>query len=91
MTWKGGGRIGRSLTFPSDNEYNVSSLSRGLFYYRMAQPRCEFCAHCKMTTYARLLVVGTMLATSCASAAEPAPVAFAKSLVSERGSQTFRV
>jgi len=42
-----------------------------------------------MTTYARLLVVGTMLATSCASAAEPSPVAFAKSLVSERGSQTF--
>src|SRR3954465_4074981 len=42
-----------------------------------------------MTTYARLVVVGTMLASGCAWAAEPSPVAFAKSVVSERGSQTF--
>src|SRR3954464_13630489 len=41
------------------------------------------------TTYARLEVVGTGLGCGCAWAAEPSPVAFAKSVVSERGSQTF--
>jgi hypothetical protein len=41
------------------------------------------------TMYTRLLVVGSMLAAGSAWAAEPSPVAFAKSVVSERGSQTF--
>jgi hypothetical protein len=42
-----------------------------------------------MKTFARFLLVGTMLLAWCASAAELSPVAFAKSVVSERGSQTF--
>src|SRR3954468_7005569 len=41
------------------------------------------------TMYARLLVVGSMIAAGSAWASEPSPVAFAKSVVSERGSQTF--
>src|ERR1700677_1546015 len=39
--------------------------------------------------FARFLLFGTMLFAPCAWAAEPSPVAFAKSVVSERGSQTF--
>ena len=42
-----------------------------------------------MKTFARFLLVGTMLLTRFACATEPSPVAFAKSVVSERGSQTF--
>jgi hypothetical protein len=42
-----------------------------------------------MKTFARLLLAGTMLLAQCAFAAEPSPVAFAKSVVSEHGSQTF--
>ncbi|MDR3483649.1 MAG: hypothetical protein P4M05_01885 [Bradyrhizobium sp.] len=42
-----------------------------------------------MNRFARLLFVGTMLLARCAWATEPSPVAFAKSVVSERGSQTF--
>jgi hypothetical protein len=42
-----------------------------------------------MKTFARSILVGTMLLARCAWAAEPSPVAFAKSVVSERGSQTF--
>lgn len=40
-------------------------------------------------TLARFLLAGTMLLARCAWAAEPTPVAFAKSVVSERGSQTY--
>jgi hypothetical protein len=42
-----------------------------------------------MKTLLRLALVGAMLFARCAWAAESAPVAFAKSVVSERGSQTF--
>jgi hypothetical protein len=42
-----------------------------------------------MKTPARFLLVGIVLLGRCAWAAESAPVAFAKSVVSERGSQTF--
>jgi hypothetical protein len=42
-----------------------------------------------MKTFARALFVGTMLLARCAWATEPSPVEFAKSVVSERGSQTF--
>ena len=42
-----------------------------------------------MKTLARFLLVGILLFARCAWAAEPSPVAFAKSVVSERGSQTF--
>ena len=42
-----------------------------------------------METFARFLLIGTMVLARCASAAEPSPVEFAKSVVSERGSQTF--
>ena len=42
-----------------------------------------------MTTFARFLLVGTMLLAPYAWAKEPSPVAFAKSVVSEPGSQTF--
>jgi hypothetical protein len=42
-----------------------------------------------MKTFARCLLVGTLLFARCAWASEPSPVAFAKSVVSERGSQTF--
>jgi hypothetical protein len=42
-----------------------------------------------MKTFARFLLAGTMLLARCAWATEPSPVAFAKSVVSERGSQTF--
>jgi hypothetical protein len=42
-----------------------------------------------MNRFARFLLVGTMLFARCAWAAEPSPVAFAMSVVSERGSQTF--
>jgi len=42
-----------------------------------------------MKTFARALIVGTMLLARCAGATEPSPVEFAKSVVSERGSQTF--
>jgi hypothetical protein len=43
----------------------------------------------KMRTFARFLIVGTILLARCAWASEPSPVEFAKSVVSERGSQTF--
>jgi hypothetical protein len=42
-----------------------------------------------MKTFARFLIVGAMLLVRCAWASEPSPVAFAKSVVAERGSQTF--
>src|SRR3984885_2240231 len=42
-----------------------------------------------MKTFARFLLVGTLLLARSAWATEPSPVAFAKSVVSERGSQTF--
>ena len=42
-----------------------------------------------MKTFARFLLVGSMLLARCAWATELSPVAFAKSMVSERGSQTF--
>jgi hypothetical protein len=42
-----------------------------------------------MKTFARFLLVGTMLLARCAWATESSPVAFARSVVSERGSQTF--
>jgi hypothetical protein len=42
-----------------------------------------------MKTFARFLLVGTMLLARCAWATELSPVAFARSVVSERGSQTF--
>jgi hypothetical protein len=42
-----------------------------------------------MKTFAYFLLVGTMLLAGCAWAAEPSPVAFAKGVVSEHGSQTF--
>lgn len=42
-----------------------------------------------MKTFARFLLVGTMLLARCAWATDPSPVAFAKSVVSEHGSQTF--
>jgi hypothetical protein len=42
-----------------------------------------------MKTFACALFVGTMLLARCAWASEPSPVEFAKSVVSERGSQAF--
>jgi hypothetical protein len=42
-----------------------------------------------MKTFARFLLIGTMLLARCAWAAEPSAVEFAKSVVSEHGSQTF--
>jgi hypothetical protein len=42
-----------------------------------------------MRTFVRFILVGAILLGRGAWAAESAPVAFAKSLVSERGSQTF--
>ena len=42
-----------------------------------------------MNRFARLLLVGTMLLGRYAWATEPSPVAFAMSVVSEHGSQTF--
>jgi hypothetical protein len=42
-----------------------------------------------MKRFARFLLVGTMLFARSAWATELSPVAFAKSVVSERGSQTF--
>jgi hypothetical protein len=42
-----------------------------------------------MKTFIRFVLVGAMLLARCAWAAESSPVAFAKSVVSERGSQTF--
>ena len=42
-----------------------------------------------MKTFARFLVIGTMLLARCAWATELTPVAFAKSAISERGSETF--
>ena len=42
-----------------------------------------------MKTSARFLFAGIMLLTPSAWAGEPSPVEFAKSVVSERGSQTF--
>jgi hypothetical protein len=42
-----------------------------------------------MRGFVRFLFVGAMLMARCAWATEPSPVAFAKSMVSERGSQTF--
>jgi hypothetical protein len=42
-----------------------------------------------MKMFARFLLVGTMLLARGAWAAEPSPVAFAKSVISEHGSQTF--
>ena len=44
-----------------------------------------------MKTFARFLFVGTMLLVGRAWAAEPSPAAFARSVVSERGSQTFAI
>ena len=43
----------------------------------------------KMKTFVRFVLVGAILLARCAWAAESPPVAFAKSVVSERGSQTF--
>jgi hypothetical protein len=43
----------------------------------------------EMKTFARFLLVGSMLLARCAWATELSPVAFAKSVVSEQGSQTF--
>jgi hypothetical protein len=42
-----------------------------------------------MKTFAHFLLAGTLLFAPCARASESAPVAFAKSVVSEHGSQTF--
>jgi hypothetical protein len=42
-----------------------------------------------MKTFVRFLLVGAILLARCVWAAESSPVAFAKSVVSERGSQTF--
>jgi hypothetical protein len=42
-----------------------------------------------MKTFALILVIGTMLLTRGAWATELTPVAFAKSVISERGSETF--
>jgi hypothetical protein len=42
-----------------------------------------------MKTFVRVLLFGTMLLARSAWAGELSPVAFAKSVVSERGSQTF--
>jgi hypothetical protein len=42
-----------------------------------------------MKTFARFLLAGTMLLAGSAWASEPSPVEFAKSVISERGSQTF--
>ena len=42
-----------------------------------------------MKRFARFLVFGIILFAPCAWATEPSPVAFAKSVVSEHGSQTF--
>jgi hypothetical protein len=42
-----------------------------------------------MKMFARLPLAGSMLLAGSAWAAEPSPVEFAKSVVSERGSQTF--
>ncbi len=42
-----------------------------------------------MNKFARFLLVGTILLARCAWAAETSPVAFAKSVVSLHGSQTF--
>jgi hypothetical protein len=42
-----------------------------------------------MKTFARCLLLGTLLLAGDAWAAEPSPVEFAKSVVSEHGSQTF--
>jgi hypothetical protein len=42
-----------------------------------------------MKTFARALLVGTMLLARSAWATEPSPVEFAKSVVSQHGSQTF--
>jgi hypothetical protein len=43
----------------------------------------------EMKRFARVLLVGTTLLARCAWASDPSPVEFAKSVVSERGSQTF--
>jgi hypothetical protein len=43
----------------------------------------------EMRTFVRFLLLGTTLLTRSAWAVEPSPVAFAKSVVSERGSQAF--
>ena len=42
-----------------------------------------------MKTSIRFVIIGVILLARCAWAAESSPVAFAKSVVSERGSQTF--
>jgi hypothetical protein len=42
-----------------------------------------------MKTFACFLLAGTLLLAGSAWASEPSPVEFAKSVVSERGSQTF--
>jgi hypothetical protein len=42
-----------------------------------------------MKTFARFVLVGAMLFARCACATELSPVAFAKSVISKRGSQTF--
>jgi len=42
-----------------------------------------------MKTFARFLLIGTLLLARCAWAAELSPVEFAKSVVAEHGSQTF--
>jgi hypothetical protein len=43
----------------------------------------------QLKAFVRFVLVGAMLFARCAGAAESSPVAFAKSVVSERGSQTF--
>jgi hypothetical protein len=43
----------------------------------------------EMKSFVRLLLFGTILLAPCAWATELTPVAFAKSVVSERGSETF--
>jgi hypothetical protein len=43
----------------------------------------------EMRTFVRFLLLGTILLAQSVWATEPSPVAFAKSVVSERGSQTF--
>ena len=54
-----------------------------------ARPYAATADGAKMKTFIRCVLVGAILLSRCAWAAESAPVAFAKSVVSERGSQTF--
>ena len=54
-----------------------------------ARPDAATADGAKMKTFIRCVLVGAILLSRCAWAAESAPVAFAKSVVSERSSQTF--